>query len=378
MAKIKSIELKPFEYVMPPGKAYGMARGLNFRRTCSLLQLATDDGTVGYGEAGGPPQIMREYIALVRQFFIGRSVYDFEIVASHIYNKLYHLGVQSQLTALLSGISIASQDAIGKSLGVAVHDLLGGKAADRFPCYATTGYFTADPDDTLQAQLQLVAKAGFPAAKIKIGQGPSADLERVRLAREILGDNVLLMVDVNGNYTVDIALQSLRLIEPYGIHWYEEPLPPTDVRGYAELHRRSPIPLAAGEAFYTIYDFKRLVDAGGLDILMPSLISCGGFGQAKAIGLLAQMNNLRVSPSIWANGLAMAASLHFAASLPVSPHTDNVPFPLLIEYDTGANPFRDGMLAEPLGMKNGEIAVPSGPGLGVTVDTRVIEQFALR
>jgi D-galactarolactone cycloisomerase len=377
MAKIKSIALKPFEYVMPPGKGYGMARGLNFRRICSLLELSTDEGTVGYGEAGGPPRIIREYLDLVRPFFVSRSAYDFEIIATHIYNKFYHMGVQSPLTALLSGISIAAQDAIGKSLGVAVHDLLGGKSADRFSCYATTGYFTADPDNSLQAQMQLVAKSGFRAAKIKIGQGPAGDLERVRLAREILGDGVLLMVDVNGNYTVDIALQSMRLIEPYGIHWYEEPLPPTDTRGYAELRQRSPIPLAAGEAFHTIHDFKRLVDARGLDILMPSLISCGGFGQAKAIGLLAQMNNLRVSPSIWANGLAMAASLHFAASLPVSPHSDNVPYPLLIEYDTGANPFRDGMLTAPLAIENGYIAVPGGPGLGVTVDTRAVDQFAV-
>jgi D-galactarolactone cycloisomerase len=378
MPKIISIELKSFEYVMPADKAYGMARGLNFRRSCSLVELATDDGIVGYGEAGGPPRVMREYIEIVRPFFLGRSLYDFEIVACHIYNRLYHLGVQSQLTAMLSGISIASHDAIGKSVGAAVHDLLGGKAADRFQCYATTGYFTSDSANSFPAQLQEVANAGFPAAKIKIGGGPDSDLDRVRLAREILGDDVLLMVDINGNYTVDIALQTLRRIEPYGIHWCEEPLPPTDTRGYATLHQRSPIPLAAGEAFYTIHDFKRLVDADGLDILMPSLISCGGFGQAKAIVTLAQMNNLRLSPSVWANGLAMAASLHFATSLPTSPHTDHVPFPLLIEYDTGVNPFRDGMLAEPLPMRGGEIAVPSGPGLGVKVDTRAIEQFALR
>jgi len=73
-------------------------RGLNFRRTCSLIALTTDDGTVGHGEAGGPPRIMRDYLDLVRPFFIGHSVYDFELVSSHIYNKLYHMGVQSQLT----------------------------------------------------------------------------------------------------------------------------------------------------------------------------------------------------------------------------------------------------------------------------------------
>jgi D-galactarolactone cycloisomerase len=378
MPKIKSIELKPFEYVMPPGKAYGMARGLNFRRICTLVELTTDDGVVGYGEAGGPPRIMAEYLQLARPSFVGRSIFDFELVASHIYNRLYHFGVQSHMTAMLSGISIASYDAIGKSLGVAVHDLLGGRATDRFGCYATTGYLTADPDNSFEAQLQGAVRAGFRAVKIKIGQGPAGDFARVRLAREILGDDALLMVDINGNYTVDIALQSLRGIERYNIHWCEEPLPPTDVRGYSELRRRSPVSLAAGEAFHTVHDFKPLVDAGGLDILMPSLIGCGGFGEAKAIALLAQMNNLRVSPSVWANGLTIAASLHFAASLPISPHTDNVPFPLLIEYDTGDNPFRDGMLAEPLPVRNGEIAVPGGPGLGITIDTSAIEQYAVR
>jgi D-galactarolactone cycloisomerase len=378
MPKIKSIELKTFEYVMPAHKAYGMARGLNFRRTCSLVVLTTGDGVVGHGEAGGPPRLMREALEMVRPFFVGRSVYDFELVAHHIYNKLYHFGVQSQLTAVLSGISIAAQDAIGKALGVTVHDLLGGRAVDHFPCYATTGYFTPDPDNAFEAQLERVARSGFTAAKIKIGENPASDVERVRLARKILGDRALLMVDINGNYTVDIALQTLRRIEPYDIHWCEEPLPPTDVRGYAELRQRSPISLAAGEAFYTIHDFKRLVDAGGLDILMPSVISCGGFGQAKAIAMLALANNLRVSPSVWANGLAIAAALHFAVSLPVSPHSDNVPFPLLIEYDTGDNPFRDRMLAEPLSVTDGAITVPSGPGLGVTIDTSAIEQFALR
>lgn len=378
MPNITSIELKGFEYVMPANKAYGMARGLNFRRTCSLVVLTTDEGVVGHGEAGGPPRLMREAIELVRPFFLGRSVYDFELVAHHIYNKLYHFGVQSQLTAILSGISIAALDAIGKALGVPVHDLLGGKAANSFRCYATTGYLTHDPDNRFEAQLERAAGAGFTAAKIKIGENPAADVERVRLARNILGDRALLMVDINGNYTVDIALQTLRRIEPYDIHWCEEPLPPTDVRGYAELRQRSPISLAAGEAFYTVHDFKRLVDAGGLDILMPSVISCGGFGQAKAIALLALANNLRVSPSVWANGLAIAAALHFAASLPASPHSDNVPFPLLIEYDTGDNPFRDGMLAQPLGVKDGVIAVPTGAGLGATVDTSAIEQFALR
>ena len=89
------------------------------------------------------------------------------------------------------------------------------------------------------------------------------------------------------------------------------------------------------------------------------------------------INNLRIYPSVWANGLTMAASLHFAASLPVSPHTDHVPYPMLIEYDTGENPFRDEMLSQPLEMIAGEIPVPTGPGLGVEIDFSAIEKYAL-
>ena len=96
--------------------------------------------------------------------------------------------------------------------------------------------------------MQAAAAEKFRAAKIKIGKGPASDLARVRQAREILGDDVLLMVDINGNYTVDITLETLRKIEPYNIHWCEEPVPPTDIAGYAELRARSPIPICGSES----------------------------------------------------------------------------------------------------------------------------------
>ena len=136
--------MKLFEYVMPQDEAYGMARGLNFRRGLALIEVTTDGGVIGYGEAGGPLRAMREYLDILRPFFLGHSIYDFEIIAAQVTNRLYHFGVQNHMTAVLGGVSIALTDAIGKTLGVAAHDLLGGKAADRFPCYATTGYFTAE------------------------------------------------------------------------------------------------------------------------------------------------------------------------------------------------------------------------------------------
>jgi D-galactarolactone cycloisomerase len=377
MAPIKSIELQAFEYAMPPERAYGQARGLNFRRSCALIVVTTAGGVTGYGEAGGPPRLVRDYLEMFRPMFEGRSIYDFEIVAAEIRNRFYHFGYQGHATACLSGISIALVDAIGKTLGVSAHNFLGGRSADKFPCYATTGYFTPDDAKGYAPQLE-AAKGKFTGVKIKIGKSPASDLERVKLAREILGDEVLLMVDVNGNYTADLALQSMRKIEPYNIHWYEEPLPPSDVRGYAELHARAPISIAAGESFYTVHDFKRLVDARAIDILQPSIGSCGGFGEAKAIARLAQDNNLRVSPSVWGNAVLITASLHFAASLPVWPHTDNVPYPTIIEFDIGENPLREGILRLPLRLDRGSLVVPNGPGLGMMLNEAAMREYAVK
>jgi D-galactarolactone cycloisomerase len=376
--KIVSLEFTPLQYVLPPEQAYGMARGLNFRRTVALVTVTADDGSTGYGEALGPLAPIREYLLLLRPFFLGRSIFDFELVAAGIYNRLYHFGVQGHHTACLSAINVALHDAIGKSLGVPVHDLIGGKSADRIPCYATTGYLTNDPNNDFEAQLEQIDKTRFAGVKIKIGVSPRSDLERVRVARRILGDDILLMVDINGNYTPDIALESLRAIAPFDIHWCEEPLPPTDVRGYAELRARSPVPIAAGEAFQTAHTFKRFTDARALDILQPTVTSCGGFGQARAIATLAALENLRISPTGWGGAITVMAGLHFAASIPVNPHTDNVPYPLLLEFDVAENPLRDRLAAEPIWPGEGGLELPRGAGLGITLDPDGVDALRVR
>ena len=178
MPKISSLELKSYEYVLPRERAYGQARGLNFRRACNLIAISTDDGVTGYGEAGGPPLPTRGYFEILKPFFLGQSIFDFEIIATQVYNRLYHFGYQGHHTAAMSGMSMALTDAMGKTLKVSAHDLLGGKARDRFPAYATTGYFTTNDGSDFETQLS-AAKDKFTGAKIKIGAGPASDLQRV-------------------------------------------------------------------------------------------------------------------------------------------------------------------------------------------------------
>jgi D-galactarolactone cycloisomerase len=377
MPKISRLSVVSLEHVLPSGQAYGNARGLNNRRNCSLITVETDAGVTGIGDASGPLGVIREYLKLVTPFFIGSSLYDFNIVATHVRNRLYHFGSQGHFISCLGGIDIAVHDAIGKTLGVPVHDLLGGRRTERLACYATTGYFTDDPKAGIEAQLSKLAPGAFAGVKIKIGAGVTSDVERVRAARQTIGDDMLLMVDFNGNYTVDVALESFRRIAPFNIHWCEEPLPPSDIKGYAELRARSPIPISAGEAHYGVHDFKRLIEAHGLDIVQPSVVSGGGFSEVRAVAGLAAMNNLRVSPPCWGSAIALNAAIHFAASLPAWPHTGNAPYPLLVEYDVGDNPLRDLLVHDPIQPVNGELAVPFGPGLGLRLNPEVVARYTV-
>jgi D-galactarolactone cycloisomerase len=383
MPKIARLEVTSLEYVLARGRGYGNARGVNNRRTCSLITLTTDGGVIGLGDAAGPLGVIREYVKLLTPSFVGQSLYDFEILATRLRNRMYHFGSHNHFIAALGGINIAVLDAMGKTLSLPVHDLIGGRVSDRLACYATTGYFTDDPnlsDDPkaeIVAQLTAIELSRFAGAKIKIGASIASDVERVRAAREVLGDEALLMVDYNGNYTVDAALDSIRHIEPFRIAWAEEPLPPFDIRGYAELRQRSPVAISAGEAHCSVYDFKQLIEARAIDIVQPPLTGGGGFGEMKAVALLAQMNNLRVSLPCWGSAIALNAAIHFAASLPAWPHTEKPPCPTLVEYDVGDNPLRDLIVHDPLQPSGGELGVPKEAGLGLRLNPEIVARYTV-
>lgn len=379
MSRIRDIRIVGLEYAVADEKAYGMARGLTARRGGEIVHLETEDGVVGIGEAWGPSKVAAAYLEIVKPYFVGTSVFAQRGVQRMIHAKHYHFGVQNQMTALFSGIDIAAHDAMGKLLGVPVCDLIGGRQRDSVPVYASGGYFTRDADQqaALARQLEAHADKGYPAFKIKIGRNPADDEARVRLAKRIIGEGPVLTVDSNGNYTVDLMLESMRRISDYGIGWYEEPLAPQDWKGYAELRPRAPIPVATGEALYEGFDLRRLIDGRLADVVQPDLALCGGLSVARFVGELCAAEHLRLSPHVWGTAVGLAAAVHWVASLPDYPHAHNVPFPTLVEYDIGDNALRDGLFTTPLVARDGVIPVPRGPGLGVELDPDVVARYAI-
>ena len=201
----------------------------------------------------------------------------------------------------------------------------------------------------------------------------------MRDARKAIGDDMLLMVDYNGNYTVDVALESMRQIAPFNIHWCEEPLPPHDVAGYAELRARAPIRLSAGEAHSGVQDFKRMIDArahrhraAAADRRRRLRRDEGGCAARRDEQPARCRCRAGAAPS------RSTPRIHFAASLPTWPHTDNLPYPMLVEYDVGDNPLRDQLVRNPIKPHQGALPIPQGPGLGLELNPEVVARYTIK
>ncbi len=375
MTRITNITAIGLEHHLGIDNAYGMARGMTPVRNMTLIEIETDAGITGIGESWGPCPMVASSLDVVRPYFLGREIFDREQIVHYFYNQRYHLGIQNTITSTVGGINMALYDAMGKLYDLPLCKLLGGQSIERVPAYASSGYFAANPAYQLGDQMLGFRDDHFPGVKIKIGHSPGNDVERVAMGREVLGPDILLMVDANGNYTVDEALESMRRIADYNIHFYEEPLPPTDFTGYTELRARAPMAIAAGEALYTAWDFKRLIDERCADIVQPDITLCGGLDETRAIWQMIRLANLRLSLHVWGGGVGLAAAVHFLAALSPSPHTDRIPHPVMLEYDRGTNALRSDLLVTPIACIDGHLTVPDGPGLGIEINRDVVEKY---
>lgn len=373
---IEAIDMVPVGVALPPGTGYGSVREIARRRAATLVFARTRAGVIGVGECFGPPDTTVPYLPILRDNYIGRSLLDHRAIWRAMTNRLYHVRARSQLGSAISGLDIAIHDALGKLTGVPVYRLLGGAHCDSVPVYASGGYYNELDARDLAGQLERVA-GRFHAYKIKIGSGPADDLKRVALARRIVGDDADLMVDINGAYTLDTALESMNLIARHNPYWVEEPLAPEDLPGYRRLAGRAPLRIASGEAAITAPEFVELSETGSVDVLMPDLNLCGGFVEGLRVADHAHLAGLRVSPHVWGAAVGLVAAMHYVAAMPVHPHVDANAVPAYVEYDVSDNPLSSDLLTEAPAPRNGRLAMPAGPGLGIEIDDTALERLKL-
>lgn len=371
-ATVRSVEAIPLRY--PLGQhGYGSARGIVPARETTLVRIETSDGVVGWGESFGPTTALVPLVTAIASGLLGTPLDAPAPFVSAQLLQHYHRGGGLHAAAV-SGVETALWDALGRTLGVGVATLLGGRARDHVTPYASAGYVRAGRDlGAFRAELE-AASDGLAGAKIKCGLGVREDRRRAEVARAVLGPDRALMVDVNGNYAADQARAAAAAIADLQPAWLEEPLAPDDVDGL-RLLRSLPVALATGEALYTRAPFRTLVAERLVDVVQPDITKIGGLAEAKAVCELARAFNVRVSPHVWGGGIALAAAVQLLASVPDYPHTAVAPEPLWLELDRGDNGLREDLLTEPFTPVDGVIPVPPGPGLGVAVDEAALEHL---
>ena len=347
------------------------------RGTC-LVEIETKDGIVGWGECYGPSAVAKSFIdTQLGPQIVGRDAFDIEVIWEHLYNRIKDYGMKGMAIAGISGIDIALWDIVGKACNKPVHKLIGGAFRSEVQAYATGLYFTdmgrLIPEAVEEAEGY--AKAGFKAIKMKIGLGdPAKDIERVAAVRKAVGPGVKLMVDANHCFSVPAAIKLGRKLEALDIEWFEEPISPEDIDGYVEVSRALDMAVAGGENEYTRWGFRDAIVRKAMDIVQPDVCAAGGISECKKIASLAATHGVECMPHAWGSAVGLAATIQFLAALPYQPPC-LIPVEPLLEFEQEQNPFRDHLALQPIVQRNGVVAVPTGPGLGIEIDRKVIDKY---
>jgi D-galactarolactone cycloisomerase len=351
-----------------------------------IVIIHTDGGVSGVGECDANPWMAKACIEApgthtmglcIKEMLVGADPFKIGELWKRMYLGTAMNGRRGMVIHAMSGIDMALWDLCGKALGKPVHALLGGAFRTRVQPYATGFYRIRGQGEAQRLAEEALRhlEAGFTLMKVKLGYGVDDDIACMQaIARALQGKPVTLMVDTNHAYGRADALRLGRALDGYGLRWYEEPVVPEDVRGYAELRSRLSTPIAGGENEHTLYGFRELLSAGAVDVAQPDVGSCGGITAMRHIAALAQAHGVQVNPHVWGSAIAQAASLQVIAALPVAHHSLYAQEPVL-EYDRSSHPFREELVAEPVRLAGGWVGIPARPGLGIEVNRETVERY---
>ena len=356
---------RPFE-----GEVIRLALGANVKRDFVLVKITTDDGQVGYGEShhGQNPTAMAEVVEKgLGSLIIGHDPLDTEgIWAKLSYQQVVTHGLGAGSVIGLSGIDLALWDLKGKILGQPVYRLLGG-ARRKVRAYAGGMSLGFQPLDTLETEVASLMEQGYTAIKLRVGDTPKRDAERVGHIRRAFGDDLDIAVDAQTRYSLLDMPEVLAYCEANRVYWLEEPFTPDNIPAYAELRRRTAIPIAAGENHYTRQAFRDLFEARAISIVQADCTKSGGLSELKKIADMAAAWHLPVAPHTSHSVLSMAANAHLLCALPNG---------LIYEADVAkVNPFRTDLDRSGLDVRDGHIEPSDKPGFGLDIDESVLDRY---
>jgi len=339
----------------------------------TLIAVHTDEGITGYGSVFSNDALVKGALGVLEPLYRAENALEPERVSEKLHQNTFWMGRGGSITHTISGIDIALWDILGRVTGQPVGRLLGGRYRERVRPYAS---ILMEKPKPLAERIAQIKEQGFRA--FKIGWGPFGrndsfrmDEAIIRAARDAVGGDGWLMVDAGASDAFwpngyKWALRTAEMLAEYDVTWFEEAIKPDALDDYVALRRAARLPISGGEVLTRRQSFQPWLQAGAFDIVQPDVTKVGGISEERRIGWMAQENGVRFIPHGWNTAIGLAADLQLASAFV---DTD------WVEYIMGS-PYVDDIVAESWKLdEDGMLAIPSTPGLGITLDMDVVAKY---
>ncbi|MBE9387825.1 galactonate dehydratase [Vagococcus salmoninarum] len=345
-----------------------------------FVKVSTDAGISGWGEmiSGTKTEtVVAGAYEVANRFLVGQNPFEIERLFQEMHRSFFRGGPING--TIVSGLEMALWDIKGKALNVPVYELLGGAARDKIKVYSWIG---GDRPSEVIAQAQDRFDRGFTAIKMNATEElhyidsyekVNEVVERVASIRNKFGDKLDIGVDFHGRVHKPMAKVLAKALEPYHPMFLEEVVLPENEEHFKEIANTVAVPLATGERLYTRWQFKNIFKQGAIDIIQPDVALCGGILEMRKIAAMAEAYDIAVAPHAPYGPIALAATLQ------VDTCTPNVFIQeqsLGIHYNKGFDLLDFVKNKEIFEYKDGYVAIPTKPGLGLEMDEDRIKEIS--
>ncbi|HVC33484.1 MAG TPA: mandelate racemase/muconate lactonizing enzyme family protein [Chloroflexota bacterium] len=338
-----------------------------------FVQLFTDEGIVGVGEATGGLSTKPNEAAVheLKPLYLGQDPRDVHAIWDRMHKGLF-LGQN----AAMSGIEMACWDILGQALNAPVWRLLGGKVRPRVRAYANGWYQGPRDPKFFSERAAEIAAMGYTALKFDPFGNAYRFLNRDELrlslaivgaVRAAVGDAVDVLIEGHDRFSVSTAIEVGRALAEFKPLWFETPVMSTEVAAMAEVARAIPVRVVGGERFARQADFARLLETGVIDVIQPEILACGGVSGLVKVAALAEAHEAFVAPHNAQSPFTTVVNTHVGATLPN----------LLIQecFDDFLVPWSREIMTGTVRIVDGYLEVPDGPGFGVTLNDTEMAKY---
>jgi D-arabinonate dehydratase len=357
--RITSVEMStPISVPLRLEAGDAINRDMNVRQS-AFVKISTDEGISGICRCSGSEWCRTLVDTVLKNVVVGEDPLNFQRVWNNMYWATFNFGRKGAALHAISLVDIAIWDIIGKVTKQPLYKLLGGYR-DKVPAYGSSIDLSYGLDDLVKVHRTFV-EDGYKAVKMKVGKKDHGeDLKRVKAVRDVVGDNIDLMVDANNSWGVQTAIKMGKRLERYDLYWLEEPVRAEDIDGLAKVAASIEIPLATGESEYTKYGFKELIERKAVDIVQADVSRVGGVTEWMKIAAYTEAWNLPLAPHARPDIHA-----HLAAAIPnglivevFTPEFDP------LQFDCWINPWHKP--------KDGYIELQEMAGIGLEINEETV------